>query len=303
MAPELKSAKKYDTKADVFSFGIVLLEIGTYEMPDDISDFLADFKPASEEAKWRALWTKNNPGSAAPERFVQLAKECLSSDPGQRPSFESIVKTLEDIHSKLPDDAAAGTGGGGGASGSSSSASAAPSSLAVPIENAEGREFWTKSFPGSSAKQPLVTVIGLLSKHTGIPIASLGAISKLIEDDKDKGSVTPKSFDAMLSWCGGLSVGLETAIYLAGQSAFVFHCAQDEAESKLSGKAEGTYLLRISSSRPGSFSLAVVREGKVRHSVILRDGIGYTVDKVNYFSSLAEFVKAHQFLMKIPYAK
>lgn len=89
MAPEVLANQKYDEKADVFSYGIILWELLSRECPYEgmtaIQCALAvlnrDKRP--EIPKW------------CPPALHALIKSCIKKDQSQRPTFSQIIDALD----------------------------------------------------------------------------------------------------------------------------------------------------------------------------------------------------------------
>jgi len=96
MAPEVFSRNDYDEKIDVFSFGIVMFEVLTGEIP------YADTWPLNAGVNPRiGLHIVNGfrPNvrlvqSGHPTRAVQLMQECWASSPQERPDFATVSQQL-----------------------------------------------------------------------------------------------------------------------------------------------------------------------------------------------------------------
>ena len=95
MAPEIINCQKYTTKADVYSYGIIIWEICTREMPYEcIND--------KETILYRVCFKNERPslkrlGNDTPEKFKELMIKCWDQDPNKRPSFENIIQFIEEI--------------------------------------------------------------------------------------------------------------------------------------------------------------------------------------------------------------
>lgn len=94
MAPEMIRGEEYTRQVDVFSFGIVVCEIvaRTTANPDDLprtGKFGLDIK----------LFREQCPGM--PEPFFEIAEDCCSMDPRERPVFRELVRRLEIIRCTL----------------------------------------------------------------------------------------------------------------------------------------------------------------------------------------------------------
>ena len=92
-APELLTpGAKFTQKSDVFSFGVILWELGSERAPArtmmDIKKGLLPGLQMDIKSRYPA--------------FVDLLAQCTHIDPEQRPSFDEIVETLENIRSAGP---------------------------------------------------------------------------------------------------------------------------------------------------------------------------------------------------------
>jgi hypothetical protein len=94
MAPEVMLGKRYDEKADVFSFGVILSELDTHELPyDHAIDPVSNRKLADMvlmqlvcDGQLKPRFTE----FADPE-MVSLASECLEVDPTKRPLASQVL--------------------------------------------------------------------------------------------------------------------------------------------------------------------------------------------------------------------
>jgi len=96
MAPEVSMAEDYDYKVDVFSFGILLVEIITNQIPDER-------QPQKRFAFDSPNFLKKVPADCPPA-FSKLAVDCTLTNPKERPSFTSILETVKSIYESLPED-------------------------------------------------------------------------------------------------------------------------------------------------------------------------------------------------------
>ncbi|CAN4078660.1 unnamed protein product [Withania somnifera] len=98
MAPEVIEHKPYDHKADVFSFGIVLWELLTGEIP---YAYLTPLQAAIGVVQQGLRPTI--PKSSHPE-FAELLEKCWQQDPTQRPDFSEILDILKQLTREVGDD-------------------------------------------------------------------------------------------------------------------------------------------------------------------------------------------------------
>lgn len=91
MAPEVLSNAEYTTPADVYSFGIILIEISTEETPYKELAFSWDIARVVLAGDRPPIPSHINPALA------QLIKDCWAQNPKDRPNFLSITNTLSEL--------------------------------------------------------------------------------------------------------------------------------------------------------------------------------------------------------------
>ncbi|WZY68887.1 integrin-linked protein kinase 1 [Brassica rapa] len=93
IAPEVFTSEEYDTKADVFSFALIVQEMIEGRMPfAEKEDSEASEAYASKE---RPLFKA--PSKLYPDGLKTLIEECWQDKPAKRPTFREIIKRLESI--------------------------------------------------------------------------------------------------------------------------------------------------------------------------------------------------------------
>ncbi|KAH6818660.1 hypothetical protein C2S51_002263 [Perilla frutescens var. frutescens] len=103
LAPEYHETGKELSKADVFSFGVVLLELITGRKTIEDTDgqsFLRWARPLLRQKKYTELTDpvlKDSPDVYQLYWLVRVANKCLSLDPKSRYSMKKVVKALSDI--------------------------------------------------------------------------------------------------------------------------------------------------------------------------------------------------------------
>jgi len=91
MAPEVMRNDKYNIKADVYSFALLLYEMFACEFPyDGLNDFQLIYEVAINHKR------PNLPHNI-PDEWRNLINLCWDKDPLVRPSFDSILTTLATI--------------------------------------------------------------------------------------------------------------------------------------------------------------------------------------------------------------
>ncbi|XP_001371036.3 LOW QUALITY PROTEIN: mitogen-activated protein kinase kinase kinase 10 [Monodelphis domestica] len=91
MAPEVIRLSLFSKSSDVWSFGVLLWELLTGEVPYREIDALAVAYGVAMNKLMLPI------PSTCPEPFVRLLEECWDPEPHQRPDFDSILSRLEAI--------------------------------------------------------------------------------------------------------------------------------------------------------------------------------------------------------------
>jgi Leucine-rich repeat (LRR) protein len=104
--PEYSQAVIATPKGDVFSFGVVLLELLTGRRPVDVSKFkgsrdliswVLQMKSEKKEEQIfdSLIWSKTHEKQLL--SVLETACKCISTDPRQRPSIEQVVSCLDNV--------------------------------------------------------------------------------------------------------------------------------------------------------------------------------------------------------------
>eukprot|EP01132_Coremiostelium_polycephalum_P005540 gene5540-6899_t len=97
MGEEVIRGQSYTQSADVYSFGIVLWELFTQDLP---------FKDLTDYQRVNFVLSGGRPTipDTIPPRVSQLIQDCWNSEPTKRPTFPEILNTLYSISSTLKYD-------------------------------------------------------------------------------------------------------------------------------------------------------------------------------------------------------
>eukprot|EP01096_Ripella_sp_DP13-Kostka_P016629 TRINITY_DN8155_c3_g1_i1.p1 TRINITY_DN8155_c3_g1~~TRINITY_DN8155_c3_g1_i1.p1 ORF type:complete len:475 (+),score=180.21 TRINITY_DN8155_c3_g1_i1:229-1653(+) len=95
MAPEVILGMEYDGQCDVFSYGIVLLELITRRKVSEALQRSPMEAFDLDEKKTRALLPRD-----CPAEFAELAFQCCRYEPNDRPVFRDIVRSLSEMIKK-----------------------------------------------------------------------------------------------------------------------------------------------------------------------------------------------------------
>jgi len=96
MAPEIIKSEFYSEKSDVYSYGIMLWELITAEIPfKQMRDVQVSYAVANNNA--RPMIPQN-----CPPKLAKLVRICWDSNPNERPDFSTIVKLFESGEMNFP---------------------------------------------------------------------------------------------------------------------------------------------------------------------------------------------------------
>lgn len=98
-APEVINGRRYRSASDVFSFGVVMWEVLSCEVPWRGSNSFLIMKSVPEGQRLPVPSPDDTPGPPAPASlramYVDLMKQCWTQDPTERPKFAAVVQELE----------------------------------------------------------------------------------------------------------------------------------------------------------------------------------------------------------------
>ncbi|GLE05369.1 hypothetical protein PINS_up014382 [Pythium insidiosum] len=99
MAPEVMQDGHYGQSADLFSFGIVLSELDTHELPYSVAGRPLNDAQIIAQVSMGTL--KANFTEHADAEVVQLARDCMTYEPSERPTAVEALLRLRQIASRF----------------------------------------------------------------------------------------------------------------------------------------------------------------------------------------------------------
>ncbi|KAJ0407274.1 hypothetical protein P43SY_008049 [Pythium insidiosum] len=96
MAPEVMQGGRYTDTADVFSFGVVLSELDTHQLPYSVEGRNMPDAAVITQISLGRLRVSFSP--LADEEVVALARQCMALSPADRPSAEYVMSRLRQIY-------------------------------------------------------------------------------------------------------------------------------------------------------------------------------------------------------------
>jgi len=260
MAPEVMRQEKFNEKADVYSYGLILWELLTGE---ELFPQYEDLDPFYQAICFDH--ERPTPPPDTPRSLEQLMRKCWDPEPQVRPSFGEIISSLDEII------------------------------LECCIQDAFARKFWKDHF--LSPSQTLQEEVSWnefvhhlrTSLGAGVELDTdiIPMLTELIPEHRpgSAGSgghmvVTMERLQLLTSWFGhffqaGEGGGVEVAKEMAGiQAKEWFHgmISKDVAERRLRGRGDNCFLVRLSMADPSAtpFTISKVRGGRPTHKRITR---------------------------------
>lgn len=289
MAPEVLLGQTFNEKADVYSFGLVLWQIVSrqelFPQFDNLDTFI------------RAICYNNHRPtipSDTPPVLVELITTCWQANPELRPNFSQIVDTINSIivDCAIPDEAGA----------------AYWKLYFKEKDHVSWRDFintFCRVLQLTDDMQPPMfdriqyyeqKDLGHHAQHDLFrQIRCLREIvaSKINTQGQEELIVTMEQFGKVLAWFGNLKTdGFELVKRIQEtmlHSWFHGDISTSNSEALLNTKAEGTFLVRFSTTEIGALTVSKVSSNGISHQRIQRLNGLYVVNKRG-FSTIVELV-------------
>eukprot|EP01114_Cavostelium_apophysatum_P018441 TRINITY_DN5700_c0_g1_i1.p1 TRINITY_DN5700_c0_g1~~TRINITY_DN5700_c0_g1_i1.p1 ORF type:complete len:732 (+),score=204.70 TRINITY_DN5700_c0_g1_i1:66-2261(+) len=277
MSPEMLLDQEYGSKADVYSFGIVLWELLTLKLPyDNRFQTFEEMFDAVAVCGDRPILPKDTI-----KRLSDLITSCWDVNPSNRPSFDDMLRSDVFDHIVLE-----GT---------------------ISSQHEVGLRFWKDNFfgewsvPWKNFSVPFTKLLGIEGSTSPSDQGKLLLVKSVLlggNPDKEE-SVLLENYSRFLDWFGPLQRGnsiLDKVYSVLCKPYFHGFVGTQQAEKSLiSKKKVGTYLLRFSTSEPGAFSVsAITLENPftvTHYRITYQIGRGYLLGG-NAFNNLDELLCA-----------
>lgn len=264
-SPELLKNSEFSEKVDVYSFGIVLWELYTREEPySNIKEMNFNELHRTFINKVAIEGIRPKIPEDCPTKLRDLIQSCWMGLSDKRPSFEEIVDSLEEII------------------------------FEESIKDEKGITFWKTMFPGKDKvnwnqfyRSFSMYIEGPLTQNDYEILKKLIIPYYEFEDQMKKGlnSVWRESLGNFLCLFGPIHDKfniLDEIKKIIKYPWFFGYMTMKESISRLYGRENGTFLVRLSNEHQRYFIISYTSKSKVKHLFIERkieykDGIPYSI--------------------------
>jgi len=249
MGPEVLRGDPVDEKSDVYSFGIVLWEILTRKAPFAHHTQLKSFMKAIVEKHERPPLPENTPPA-----FRELIERCWTANPVDRPSMAEILPAIDNVI------------------------------IETCISDPAGRQLWRKSFADKSEVE-FGSFAEAFYKNIGLSLPAdtkadrkyvylQSLLDEKVTDITKAGKtevVGIESFGKFLSWFGPLNKDILAKVEnFCTKPWFYGRVSGAETQQILNGKPKYTFLIRMSESQEGCFTISKMEKDKtINHQRVL----------------------------------
>jgi hypothetical protein len=251
LAPEVLMGQPFDASSDVYSFAITAWEV--FCRTEAFSDF-NNFGTFKRAVCMRDVRPPLKP--EMPKRFQELLEHCWNKDATKRPKFGEIITSLDEIM------------------------------IDVAIKDPAANHFWKQHFSGRE-KLSWEKLSEKLCEYVGVRPADMtpDAVEKfrflrflvgvkMADPHNPPKEVKLEDFGRLFTWFGPFDKQghfLESIRTAMKEEWFHGHMSSKEAESALANRKKGTFLVRLSATGEGVFSLSRVGSTGISHQRISYD--------------------------------
>eukprot|EP01117_Protostelium_nocturnum_P010324 TRINITY_DN3709_c0_g1_i3.p1 TRINITY_DN3709_c0_g1~~TRINITY_DN3709_c0_g1_i3.p1 ORF type:complete len:1210 (-),score=379.32 TRINITY_DN3709_c0_g1_i3:13-3642(-) len=258
MAPEILENEAYDGQIDVYSFGMLLLEMLNEEVPFHELKSMEDLR--TQVCLLGKMPKVKQQKPRIPLSIESLIEQCLKKNPRERPDFDAIDAIFESLI------------------------------IEAALEDEVGADFWAHtvktqySMQWKEFSQHLYRYFRVSTNYVNMKSFEEAMKSILVDSDD---MVNMENFIKLTQFYGPLKQNQDSllSVYNLHQEPwFIGELSVIQTNDLMAEKGIGAYLVRYSSSEPGNYVLSVkdndgsVKQYKIRHS----PGSGYTVGETEY---------------------
>ena len=283
LAPEVLLGNPFDASSDVYSFAITAWEV--FCKTEAFSDFnnFGTFK--------RAVCTRDVRPPLKPEmpkRFQDLLERCWNKDPAVRPKFGEIITILDEIM------------------------------IDVAIKDPAANAFWKANFRGREKlgwdrlAEKLAEYVGVSAHNLSPDFAEKMRFFRFMvgvplpDVHNPPKEVKLEDFGRFFTWFGPFDKQghfLDAVRTAMKEDWFHGHMSSKDAEKALANRKKGTFLVRLSATAEGVFSISRVGSTGISHQRMnydptdgtfsLKFSQGKTQKKIKEKCSLSVFIVKH----------
>jgi len=246
-APELlkKDPTRISEKTDVFSYGMCLWQLFNPDNKYPWQDEINNEKRVRDIVFEQVVKLRKRPPipQNIPLTLQKLIEKCWAHEPNDRPTFEQILKCLDDI------------------------------SVTEFVEDGNGRSFWKRHFLGKFKVlcEEFAAHLGedfCLKEIIKVNSPKYNILHRIFTDDGKGDKVTLEKFGRLLTWFRPFSKEIvELMLKLYENDGFYGILSRDNAEKELNAAGANHFLLRLSESNPGRLTISVKLQNAVKHLV------------------------------------
>ncbi len=283
LAPEVLMGQPFDASSDVYSFAITAWEV--FCKTEAFSDF-NNFGTFKRAVCMRDVRPPLRP--EMPKRFQELLERCWNKDPSKRPKFGEIITILDEIM------------------------------IDVAIKDAAANAFWKLNFRGreklswDKLSEKIAEYVGVKNGELSIDMSEKLRFFRFLVGVRLPDAHNPpkevrlEDFGRLFTWFGPFDKQghfLESVRAAMKEDWFHGHMSSKEAESALANRKKGTFLVRLSATGEGVFSISRVGTTGISHQRVNYDPVegtfslkysqGKTQKKIKEKCTLSNFVVKH----------
>eukprot|EP01090_Pellita_catalonica_P017876 TRINITY_DN553_c0_g1_i1.p1 TRINITY_DN553_c0_g1~~TRINITY_DN553_c0_g1_i1.p1 ORF type:complete len:407 (-),score=66.34 TRINITY_DN553_c0_g1_i1:52-1272(-) len=171
------------------------------------------------------------------------------------------------------------------------------------IVDPQGKQFWITAFGPKELLVPWGTFFHALEASLGQKYTEEEDALREYLDFTEDNFVTPFEWDTFLHWFGPMKGCFKRMLRPLERGFLCGFCPAVEADRLLGKKPVGTYLIRFSKTRIGSYAVTFVNKQQVVKHVLLYSvpSEGVTLkNPPHVYSSLTRFAKEHSSKLQLP---